>query len=270
MKPKYIIIIAASFLIFLSSCEKVIDINLDKVEKKYVIEAIVTDQPGTSKVSITQTKDFNENNSFPGVTGATVSISESGGPTYILTETSAGEYEATGLMGNSGKTYSLNVTISGKSFTATCKMPPAVNLDTIYVTDELLFTETRKIVNAVFQDPVGLGNSYRFIQYVNGFQENQILIRNDDYSDGRRIDNKLFYFSDSDNKDSTIIHSGDEVTIDMLCIDPAIYKYWFSLDRSSTGGSGQATPANPVTNIQGGALGYFSAHTLQTKTMIVP
>jgi len=73
-------------------------------------------------------------------------------------------------------------------------MPQAVNLDTIYVTDELLFTDTRKIVNAVLQDPPGVENSYRFIQYVNGFETNRILIRNDDYSDGRRIDNKLFYF----------------------------------------------------------------------------
>ena len=56
----------------------------------------------------------------------------------------------------------------------------------------------------------------------------------------------------------------------MECIDRPIYKYWYSLDRSATGGSGQATPSNPVTNLQGGALGYFSAHTLQSRTMIVP
>lgn len=30
-----------------------------------------------------------------------------------------------------------------------------------------------------------------------------------------------------------------------------------------------ATPANPVNNISGGALGYFSAHTTQIKKTIV-
>ena len=65
--------------------------------------------------------------------------------------------------------------------------------------------------------------------------------------------------------------SGDQVTVDMLCLDPAVYKYWYSLDRGATGGGiSGATPANPVTNISGGALGYFSAHTLQSKTMVVP
>jgi len=55
-----------------------------------VIEGILTDQPGTSKVLITQTKNFDEDNGFPGVTGATVSITESGGPTYILTGNQSG------------------------------------------------------------------------------------------------------------------------------------------------------------------------------------
>lgn len=267
MSSRYILCLLVVTMAF-ASCEKVIDINLDKVEKKYVIEGIVTDVPGTSKILLSKTKDFDEDNSFPGVSGATVQITETGGPVYSLAETSPGVYEQAGLAGISGKTYTLNITVNGESFTASSTMPQKVNLDTIFVTDELLFADTRKIVNVVFKDPPGAGNSYRFIQYVNGIKEKTILIRNDDYSDNRTIVNKLFYFSDNDD-DSSNIKTGDHVVIDMLCIDPAIYKYWFSLDRSATGGSGQATPANPVSNIQGGALGYFSAQTLQTKTMTV-
>src|SRR4051812_49436229 len=55
-----------------SSCEKVIDLKLDNAEKKYVIEGIVTDQAGTAKVLISQTKNFDEGNSFIGIPGATV------------------------------------------------------------------------------------------------------------------------------------------------------------------------------------------------------
>jgi hypothetical protein len=254
---------------FLSSCEKVIDLDLNEAEKKYVIEAVITDEPGTAKVLISQTKNFDEDNSFPGVTGATVTITEAGGAATPLTAASPGVYEAPALVGTSGKTYTLSVSVGGQLFSAVSVMPQKVNMDTIFVTDELLFTDTRKIVNAVFDDPPGLGNNYRFVQYVNGKKEDQVLIRNDEYSDGRHVVNKLFYFSDDDD-DDTNIKSGDQVTIDMLCIDRNIYKYWFSLDRSATGGSGQATPSNPVTNLQGGALGYFSAHTLQTKTLVVP
>jgi len=268
-REKAVILLAFLFVTFLTSCEKVITLDLNEAEKKYVIEAIITDQPSTAKVLITQTKNFDEDNTFPGISGATVTIKENGGATTTLTETSQGVYQDAGLVAVSGKTYSLSVTINGSVFTASCLMPQKVNLDTIYVTDELLFTDTRKIVNVEFKEPSGRGNNYRFIQYVNNHKEDEIMIQNDDYTDGRNVNAKLFFFAEDDDS-TNLINSGDTVKIDMLCIDQPVYKYWFSLWRSSLGGNQQATPSNPVSNIQGGALGYFSAQTLQTKEMVVP
>lgn len=253
-----------------SSCEKVIDLNLNSAEKKYVIEAVLSDIPGQAKVVLTQTKDFDEDNTFPGITGATVTIAENGGGTTTLTQTSAGVYEAPGLTGVPGRSYVLRVTApTGEIFTAVSSMPQKVLMDTIYATNEFFFGENMKVVNVDHPDPAGLGNSYRYIQYINGERKTAIQIRNDDYSDGRIINSKLFDFDDDDD-DEDKLKSGDQVRVDFLCIDPPIYKYWFSLIRSATGGSQQATPANPVSNIQGGALGYFSAHTFDSKTMIVP
>lgn len=270
-----IAIVRTGFLLLLvvfglNSCEKVIDVDLNTAEKKYVIEGVVSDKAGMSYVKISRTKDFDEDNFPDPVSDAIVRIQENGLTIYTLAESPApGVYESPVLLGQSGYRYNLTVTVNNQTFTAESTMPAKVNLDTIFVSDELIFTSTRKIVNAVFDDPAGPGNSYRFIQYVNGLQETQTLIRNDDYSDGRRIVNKLFYFS-TDHEDKRNIKSGDQVLVDMFCIEPAIYKYWFSLDRSAIGNGQQATPSNPVTNIKGGALGYFSAATVQSKSMVVP
>jgi hypothetical protein len=260
--------IIALFGLFLSSCEKVIHLDLNTAEKKYVIEATVTDQPGTAQVLLSQTKNFDDNNQFAGVSGAVITVKEEGGLLTTFTETSPGHYEAPGLAGSSGKSYDLNVTVAGHVFTATSTMPAKVNMDSIYTTDEFIFTDTRKIVNVVFQDPPGRGNNYRFIQYVNSLKEKQLFVENDDYTDGRLNITKLYYFPD-DNSDSTIIHADDSLRIDMLCIDPKVYEYWYSLERNTNGDNNNVTPANPVSNIQGGALGYFSAHTLQTRRMKV-
>src|ERR1041384_7041793 len=43
-----------------ASCEKVIDIDLNTADKKYVIEGNLTDKPGTARVLISQTKNFDE------------------------------------------------------------------------------------------------------------------------------------------------------------------------------------------------------------------
>lgn len=254
-----------------ASCEKVIDLNLNTAEKKYVIEANLTNKAGGCVVLLTQTKDFDEDNTFPGISGATISITTNGTTVTPLTETTTpGQYAAPALVAATGNNYELKVTIGTSTFTATCRMPQPVLLDTIFAKDETLFGETRKMVTVIHPDPVGLGNNYRYIQYFNGNKISGNLIRNDDYSDGKTTESSLFYFSDDDDETDPKLESGDHVRVEMLSITPEVYKYWFSLDRSATGGSGQATPANPVTNIKGGALGYFSVHGIDTKTMIVP
>jgi len=256
-------------LVLLSSCEKVIDVDLNTAEKKYVIEAIITDQEQTAKVIVTQTKNFDEDNDYPGVRNAIVEVTEAGGSTVVFPEQVPGIYSLTSYKGTPGKSYSLKITVGGQVFTATSVMPTRVGIDSIFVTDEFLFSETRKIVNVSFHDPVGRGNNYRYIQFVNGNKETQILVQNDDYLDGRDVTAKLFFFAD-DDEEVRQIKSGDVVKIDFQCLDAANYKFWYSLFRGSTGGSQSGTPSNPVSNIQGGALGYFSAHTLDTKTLIVP
>jgi hypothetical protein len=252
-----------------TSCEKVIDVTLDNSEKKYVIEGVITNQPGTCMVLLSQTKDFSADNEFAGVSGAIIQITEAGGVTTMLTETSTGVYQAATLSGTTGKTYELSVIINGQTFIGASTMPQQVNMDSIFVTDDNVRRNTRKLVNVQYNDPAVTGNNYRFIQYVNGLKEQQIFIRNDELTNGNTSITPLRYpHSDEDENN---IHPGDRVTVNMLCIDAAVYKYWYSLNRSATGGGQMsATPANPVTNIQGGALGYFSAHTLQSKTMIAP
>src|SRR5215831_4773012 len=135
-----------TILTFISSCQKVIQLDLNKSDKKYVIEASVTDQPGTAELLLSQTKNFDDNNNFVGVSGAKVTVKEEGGGLTTFTETTPGHYQASNLVGSSGKTYDLNVNVGGQVFTATSEMPVKVNLDTIYTTDENLFAETRKIV----------------------------------------------------------------------------------------------------------------------------
>lgn len=254
----------------LSSCQKVIDVDVKNAEEKYVVEGILTDEAGKSFVKLSATKAIAENNDFPPVTGAAVIITNNSGNNIVLEETSPGTYTSPGLVGSPGKTYSLEVTINGEKFTASSTMPQKINFDTLFTSNELLFGETRKLANIAYQDPAGKGQCYRYVQYVNGKKNTPIFVNNDDYSDAKYVQTKLWYLVDEEENPDEEIKSGDTVAVDMLCIDPAVYKYWYSVFQSATGSSQSASPANPVTNIKGGALGYFSAHTIQTRTVVVP
>jgi len=250
-------------LLLLSSCQKVIDLPLHNASEKYVIEGNITNQPGPYKVMIGTTGKVNEDYQFKGVSQATVLIRDGIGNEETLMEMQPGIYQTQHLTGVEGRTYTLNVTIGGKLFTASSVMPHAVSLDSLYTRELFNFSKTVKAIVPVVTDPAGLGNNYRFNQTINGVLDKTLYVYNDDFTDGRRGDWPLL----REDPDSTL-HIGDEVKIEMQCIDHAAYQYWFSADESSLG-NGNGQPANPVTNILGGALGVFSAHTSQTRTLLI-
>lgn len=256
-------------LLFLSliffSCEKVIDVDLKKPQSKYVIEAYVISDTGDSKVHITQTVNFSDPAVFPGVSGATVTVQDNNKTPVILSEAGGGFYETSDLIGLEDHTYSLKVAIGNELFTSTCKMPHQVNFDSLDVVDFNSFDGDRKFSNVTFYDPPGKGNAYRFLQYKNEILNKNIFVLNDDFTDGKINNSLLTYFDRTNNQR---IEKGDSIRVEMQCVDPSVYKFFSSLSQSSTGGSDNVSPGNPVTNIQGGALGYFSAYTKQTRIII--
>ena len=86
---------------FLSSCTKVINLELEKADAKYVIEGIITNEPSTCRVLLTQTNNFNDDNSFDKVENASVTIFDSG--TIVqLTQAAPGIYETKQINGTPG------------------------------------------------------------------------------------------------------------------------------------------------------------------------
>jgi hypothetical protein len=254
-------------VITLSSCEKEIELDLNSSNSKYVIEGEMP-QNELATVKITNTVNFSDLNNFPIVKGAIVTITDEIGTTEQLIETSTGIYKTQKLKGGEGKTYTLSVKADGNTFTAKSTMPKAVKLTGLKISLSSFappgaFSSDNYIVFPQFIDPPQLGNSYRFIQTRNGELDKSIIIANDNIGNGQP--NSRFIFSQNFD-----IKLGDEVTVEMRCIDVPVYDYFFSLNSiQGNGPGGGTTPSNPVSNISGGALGYFSAFTVQKVSAVV-
>jgi len=254
-------------LLVFFSCQKVIDLELREAEIKYVIEGIITNEPGVCKVYITQSKNFNENNQFSKVSNAVVAVSDNG-VEKNLSENEPGLYETSLINGTPGHVYQLVVTVNGQVFTATSTMPQPVLMDTLYVSPGPF--GQYKFATLYYTDPAGVNNGYRFIQYVNGVKEPTIFWENDEFTDGQRVYMQLDA-SASEKDDPRNIKTGDEVMVEMLCLDDPVYEFWYTMRTGGgDGNDNTASPANPVTNIAGGAMGYFSAHTISRKSVIAP
>jgi hypothetical protein len=145
-------------------------------------------------------------------------------------------------------------------------MPATVNLDSVTFEENKGFGQTRISAVVNFQDPAGVRNYYQFVEYLNNQQlTKDLFVFDDRLSDGRYIDYTLF-------NDTSYLQPGDDVRVDMYCIDSAVYNYFFQLLQSGGAGSfnTSASPANPTSNISNGAFGYFSAHTVSSQSEYVP
>jgi hypothetical protein len=257
-------------LLTLASCTKVIDLKLGNNTGELVIEGNVTNTAGPQIIKLSTNVPFTNTNTYPPVTGATVSVSDHNGNTYPFTEGPSGTYSNSQLIGIPGNTYTMTVTTGGKTYTATSVMPAVVNLDSLTSKNEVVQTsDNKKDITVYYQDPTGIVDQYRFVMYVNNVQADDIYAFNDQFNNGRYVSIDLREDNASNSVDKGIF-SGDTVTVEMQCIDQPIYTYWETLMQEQTNGpGGGVTPSNPPTNITPVTLGYFSAHTTQSKTIVV-
>jgi len=258
------LVILYSTALTLTSCEKVIDVKMNNATGKIDIEANLTNVQGQQIVYIRQNVPFTNTNTYPPVTGASVTISDQAGNTYPFVEGPSGTYAINNLVGVTGNTYQLMVNAKGSIYTAKSIMPAAINLDTILSkNDPFGGTKRKQLISVVYKDPAGVPNQYRFVMYVNGVQVKRVFAFNDEFTDGKTNTTDL----DQDNID---IYPGDSIEVEMQCIDQPIYTYWYTLlQQGDRGPVGSVAPSNPPTNLSNNALGYFSAHTTQTKTIVI-
>lgn len=254
---KYIIsIVTAVSGLFVISCEKEIDIDLRSVEPHLVIEGKVI-QDSLAMVKLTNTKDFDENNEYIPLTGANILISDDAGNSETLVMSSSGWYIAPTLKGVVGRTYNLSVSYDGKEYTSTSKMPPMVPIDSITMFH--IPTMDYDIPRLHFKDPLGTTNDYyRKKIYING---KYISLEYEAIS-ADRIDGTVIVdlsFIPENKLENDEIKKGDKIMIELQSIDKGAFTFFDTL------GNIENSLNNPTSNIEGGALGYFSAFTFDRK-----
>jgi hypothetical protein len=258
----------------LSSCQKVININLNNANPQLVIDAKITDQPGPYLVKLSKTGNYFDPNTFPSVTGAKVTIADDAGMIDTLTEIQPGVYRTNKLQGTPGRTYNLNILAEGKIYTASSYMPPAVEIDSMNISIPSggggpfggggPGRRRRPRVNTFFTDPAGQVNYYDIQFKVNDTikdSSGRYEIYSDRFADGKQVSFSL--------RARPI--PGDVVVAELRSIDKATYDFYSTTNdiNERDGQLTSAAPANPVTNVSKGAVGYFAAFSLRVKMIVV-
>ena len=259
MLKKYFSIILIG--IFLLGCEKEIQLALDPNQSLLVIDGSITDEAGPYSIKLSKSKGISAPSNFLAVTNALVIVKDNLGQIDTLKHEKQGEYKTNKIKGIYGNTYYLEVQVGDKKYTANSTMPQKVFLDSLRINPIPFNSETRYNVIPVYVDPIQLGNSYRFIQKINDTLDQTFHVFNDNLNNGKENQRPI-----RGGSDSLEVKLKDIVAVEMQCITRATYLYYYTLyQQSGAGPGGGTTPSNPPSNIIGGALGIFSAHTVQRK-----
>lgn len=263
MKRTYFLF--AGLLLSLSSCQKVIDVNLNDSNPNYVIEAPLYEGTNDFVVGITKTTSYFGTEAPPGVENATVNLIDQNNVNYPVNSIGNGIYKIPQFTPIQNSRYTLKVNVDGKEFEAVSTFPQHTSLDSLSsIQASGPFGGGKKdfLVFAHFQDEATVRNYYRVKATINNQVQNKPIdyyLFDDLVRDGQYIDAPLFTYR---------TQLDDSVEVELLGMDANVYDYFNTLSEVLTSDvNTSAAPANPNSNFTNGALGYFGAFTSSKQSI---
>lgn len=249
-------------------CQKVINVDLNEAAPRIVIEGRINDRRGPYSVTITRSGSYFNQPVLLSVSGAEVVITDNVITIDTLREAAPGIYFTSKIRGLPGRTYTLKVISDDQEYTGTSTMLSHVNIDSLKLvkseSQRFDFTpdsenDIRMEIHCFFKDPLEK-NFYRIRVYKNDSINTQSYrLYDDQYTNGRNEELRV-----------ARAEAGSTYRIELLSIDKQTYGYYRTLeDLLFVNPFFGSTPANPDNNLSNGALGYFGAYAMSTKTIII-
>ena len=263
MKQNILIFILIIFAI--SSCKKVINVDLNDADPKIVVDASVENGENYDGhviiVKLSKSASFYDSSVPELIKGKDVYAINSAGKRFKLFEN---EYYYRIYIDEVDKSdvWKIETNIDGKDITAQTTMPNYVGIDSI-LSVKLPFGPQREGYTPVcfFTDIAGEANNYRLRIHINSLYYNDLYITRDDGFDGQQIAYPFMKLE---------VQKGDTVSIDLMSIDAFSLEYYKVFAQNMGGGGFSAAPGNPITNIVGeDAIGIFTGQTVSSVTRIV-
>ncbi len=266
-------------LLLFTACEKEIDFDYHEIDPLVVIEGRVTNEG--SEVKITHSRSVNDSVQGKTLPGATVVITCDGHKETLSYHHADNCYKSS-MKGQVGKTYQLSIDFDGEHYESISTMPaPAPIISTQFYWMKVL--DERLLVNILWAaDPHPDTRDYYYFRMDRRSSHPHALAKSKNHPKAYRwnvFDDRgnppgLVYrdihcmmerTAEEDEEDNwdRILYPGDTVTIQLMTIDQPTFDYFRTLN------SGQGGGANPVSNISGGCLGYFTAASISRSDTLI-
>lgn len=268
-------IISFSFIISLSSCEDVIDLDLPTAEERLVVEANLDFSPDnlndTLYIKLSLTTDY-YNKEIPKAHNAIVWVEDSKGNKSVFKEiNNSGTYISASVDKNSNNgIYKLHIDYKNNIYEATEKLittPPIVE---VKQTREKFFNKDYYVIRAFYKDTHRENSlyNYYYTKYTRNNDKIHLSAQSNEHTKGNLIEN---IYIDEDTE------VGDSINIKISQVSHNYYDFLKQLITTIDNGGGpfQVPPGQLKGNVKNisdptkDAFGYFRVTEVQSITHIV-
>ncbi len=263
----YIFVLALTF----TSCEDVIDVDLEKGKERLVVDASLNwyrDYPSNAmgsganqEIVLTKTAGYYDRE-VKVANGAVVTVTNTDtDEIFTFTEDGAtGIYKCTNFKPFIGNTYTLSVSHGGEHYVSTSTIANTPVIDKIDQVKGGVFDKDKIVLNMHYKDKKDVENYYLLDYITSRSKRKELEVANDRFIDGNSTYEIISYDGDDDDK----IKNGDVFNVEFFEIDKQYYQY-LSILVNQVNSSGIFDPApaevkgNVInqTNEEEYAYGYF-------------
>jgi len=285
--------------LFFTSCEDVIDVDLEEGESQLTVDAWLTDQPENQIITLTFTQPYFNNNEPSPALNAVVNVVDNEGNTYNFTDAdNNGTYiwtpsTPTETLCKLDNSYTLTVVFDGETYQANSTVNRVPQIDSIFYEfrDDELGGGDGYYAALYARDLEGIGDCYWIRTFKNGQylnKPNEINVAFDaGFSEGGNIDGLIFItpiregINPEPNPDADEPEApyavGDEIRVELYSISQeAFFFFQEVITQLNNGGLFAAPSANVSTNIRNvnpnsskKPVGFFGTAAVSTATVIV-
>ncbi len=265
-------------VILLVGCDEPYELDASQIKPILVIEGAFTNRADQNYVKLSLIAPFSSVTPPESVTDAIITVDGSDGSSLNFTHYSGTNADSASFYlpdlpseAQAGVTYTLTILHSGKQYKASDSLLEAVPIDSL----------TSQINPFEFNDPWQEGEYYEILLYFGEPQDSDDFYRFKFFKNGK-IENPFgstIYITDDSffgpQVDGIPIPEyyaeSDTAIVEMLHISRNAYLYYYDLRAvlGNDGGMFSPPPANPRTNVDNGAVGFFLVANIESDTIIV-
>jgi len=259
------------FLLFIfSSCEDVIEVNMQTGKQALVVEGWLTNKAEPQFVKLYYTGATSEN-SFEMLDGAILTLSDNEGNVEILSETAPGKYQISSLKSVDGRVYTLKIESKVGNYQAVAEVKrlsmPLDSLTFKYEEKSAIYSESGFYPSSHGREYKGVGDFCQIRLYKNGKYLNQtgdFNLLDDEFVDGN-------YIANTELSVQKPFQKNDLAKAEIWSLTKDAYLFWTDIRTQLQNGMIFASPlSNTRTNVVKvnatamDVVGYFGASLVQS------